>query len=96
MICIQIPENPEVLNDLVFKGVLQPATELIASAKIAVNLSRKVRILISTKIISEVGTTRNNHKYNTSALERSAVLAKRPTKTDENNNFKEFAVKRCH
>ena len=41
MLCFQMPENPEVLNNLVFKGV--PANDDIvdrASAKIAVNWSR--------------------------------------------------------
>ena len=57
MICFQIPENPVVLNDLVFKE-LQPVTELIASAKTTGNQSRTVRTLISKTTISAVGSTR--------------------------------------
>ena len=54
-ICFQIPENPEFLNDLVFKEVL---AELIASAKTAGNQSRTVRIRISTTNIIAVCNTK--------------------------------------
>ena len=53
MICFQIPENPEVLNNLFFfKECLQPLTGLIASAKIVVNQSRANTIPHDTTIIS--------------------------------------------